>query len=190
MSYTKNIVLLVLFLSGCAQHPQHRSPDYKPSISLDNVVNFKKAVASLESNQTNKAEEVFKELINDNPEISGPWVNLGLIYFKKNQYSKSENAINNALRLNPHNPYALNLSGMLARRKGDIQLAHSLYAKAIKHKNDYAIAHYNLALLYDIYFQDISAASRHYRKYLSLINGNDKQTVDWLEQIKSTLKKS
>jgi Tfp pilus assembly protein PilF len=190
MSYTKNIVLLALLLSGCVQHPQHRPPDYKPNISLSNVVNFKKAVASLASNNTDKAEAMFKELTSDNPEISGPWANLGLIYFKKNKYSKSEVAINNALILNPRNPYALNLSAMLARKKGNIRLAHSLYTKAIQHKNDYALAHYNLALLYDIYFQDISAASRHYRKYLTLTNGKDKQTVDWLEQIQNTLKKS
>lgn len=180
----------MLLLSGCAQYPQQRPPDYKPDISRGDITNFKKAVDSLKNNETIKAETMLKELTSDNPEISGPWVNLGLIYYKMNQYFKSELAINNALKLNPHNPYALNLSGILARKKGDIQLAHSLYTKAIKHKNNYAIVHYNLALLYDIYFQDLSTASRHYRKYLALINGKDKHTVDWLEQIQNVLKKS
>jgi Tfp pilus assembly protein PilF len=190
MSYTKIIILLVLLLSGCAQHPQHRQPDYKPEITLSNIVVFKKAIASLEQDGTAKAELMFKELINKNPEISGPWINLGLIYFKKNLQSKSEDAVKQALRLNPRNPYALNLQGMLARKKGDIRRAHSLYTEAIKYKNDYAYAHYNLALLYDIYFQDINAAARHYRTYLSLIKEKDKQTVDWLEQLQNSMKKS
>ena len=58
------------------------------------------------------------------------------------------------------------------------------YKEAIENKNDYAIAHYNLALLYDIYFQDVAKAIPHYEKYMELINNEDKNTADWLEQIK------
>jgi len=190
MSYTKHIIFIFALLSGCAQYPQQRPPDYKPDISGADVVNFSKAIDALGNNDIDHAEAMLKDLISDNPEISGPWVNLGLIYFSKNQFSESELAINNALRLNPHNPYALNLSGMLARRNSDIKRAHALYLEAIKYKDDYAMAHYNLALLYDIFFQDISAAAIHYRKYLDLIGGKDKQTVDWLEQLKNSMRKS
>lgn len=190
MSYTKYFFLLITLLSGCTQLPQTRPPDYKPHISKKDISNFNMGVASLGANDTNKAASIFNNLISDNPEISGPWVNLGIIHYNNNQYQQSQIAASNALKLNPGNPYALNLSGMLARRNGNIKQAHSFYLKAIEYKKDYAIAHYNIALLYDIYFQDVRTAARHYRIYLDLIDGNDKQTTDWLEQIQNSMKKS
>lgn len=190
MSYIKHIVLLAMLLPACTQIPKQQPADYKPDISLSDVVNFKQAITSLENNDFKKAELILKKLTDENPEISGPWANLGLIYFKNTQYTKSLYAVNMALRLNPANPYALNLSAMLASKDGDINRARTLYARALEVKQDYAIAFYNLALLYDVYYQDVNTASKYYRHYLKLINGDDKQTVDWLEQMLSSMKKS
>ena len=66
-----------------------------------------------------------------------------------------------------------------------IKEAEKHYKEAIKNKNDYAIAHYNIALLYDVYLQDIKSAIPHYERYMKLINNKDKSTADWLEQINS-----
>lgn len=190
MLFIKYLIFLVFIITGCAQSPYPRPPDYKPDISKSDIKDFGLAINALKSNSASEAEILFKNLADDNPDISGPWLNLGLIYFNNNELSKSKQAANRALELNARNPYALNLLGMLASKEGEFKLAHTLYTKAISYKNDYAIAHYNLALLYDIYYQDIKAAISHYNHYLTLIDSNDKRTVDWLEQIKNTRGKS
>ena len=62
------------------------------------------------------------------------------------------------------------------------------YLKAIQLKPDYINAQYNLALLYDIYLQDIKSAIQHYEIYLSLIDKPDEPTLEWVNHLKGTLK--
>ena len=94
--------------------------------------------------------------------------------------------MNIALTRNPNFAQALNLLAYLEQVSGEIRSAEKHYKEAIKNKDDYAIAHYNIALLYDVYLQDIESAIPHYERYLKLTNNKDKSTADWLEQLKRT----
>ena len=113
-----------------------------------------------------------------------------MVYIRKNDLESAIQSLNKALQLNPNQPQALNLLGSIEYNKGNLKTAIDLYLSAIKNKPDYANAHYNLALIYDIYFQDIPKAIEHYKKYLELTDYQDKQTEVWLEQLVSTLKNS
>jgi len=42
-------------------------------------------------------------------------------------------------------------------------------------------------LLYDIFYQDIANALKHYKHYLVEINFQDKNTVNWVEQLEASL---
>ena len=81
------------------------------------------------------------------------------------------------------------MMGFIEKQKGNIVKARDYYLRAIEIKDNYALAHYNLALVYDIYIQDIPKAIGHYQKYLALIKRKDQKTAEWVEQLKASMKK-
>lgn len=145
---------------------------------------YKKAVILLNSNKLNAAKDIFLEFNSDRPELAGPYANLAVIALKNSKPEKALELVKLALTKNPKLAEALNLLAYLEQISGEIKSAEKHYKEAIANKNDYAIAHYNIALLYDIYLQDVESAIPHYERYMSLINNEDKSTADWLEQIK------
>ncbi len=83
----------------------------------------------------------------------------------------------------PQNP----LLPLVLFHKGKINDAKKDYIKAIELKPDYINAHYNLALLYDIYLQEITLAIKHYETYLSLLKKTDEATQEWVNHLRGTL---
>ena len=95
--------------------------------------------------------------------------------------------VQKALQLNPAYAQAYNLRAQLNLSDGRISDARSDYLSALQYRPDYAIAEYNLALLYDVYYQDIAEAIRHYETYLSLIGQQDETTLEWVRHLRGTL---
>ena len=151
---------------------------------------YKKALSLLNSDNLSAAKEILLQLNSDRPELAGPYANLAVIALKNNQPNEALTLVKTALTKNPKLPQALNLLAYLEQISGEILLAEKHYKEAIQYKDDYAIAHYNIALLYDVYLQDVDKAIPHYEKYMELIDNNDKNTADWLEQIKRNKDKS
>lgn len=198
--YTKALTLLVLVtVAGCSQPvkndaevttktPIDAKNDLKNTTASE-IREYKKAMLYLKKNKLEKSKAILIEFIEDRPSLAGPWANLGLIYLKQNQLDKAEDAVNKALERNPKQAHSLNLLGFIESKKGNFLAAEKHYLKAISYKKGYSVAHYNLALLYDIYFQDIPKAIQHYTAYLKLTGSKDKKTADWVKQLKNTLKK-
>lgn len=80
-----------------------------------------------------------------------------------------------------------NLRGLIAVQRGDYQVAKQHYQRALKQDEQHAHSHYNLALLYDVFYQDLAAARPHYQRYLELIGTEDSETTAWLRQIDAAL---
>ena len=195
MYYTNLLILLVIFISGCASTPSDGSSDgaqaTQPTTitaSGEVIALYRQAITELNNNQLEKAEISFLEMIKLQPDLAGPWANLALLYIKQKQYDKAEQNIQAALKRNPGMAQALNLRGYIESTKGHINKAKELYEKAITSKPDYALAHYNLALLYDVYLQNIPKAIEHYQRYLTLIEDKDPKTKDWVEELKRNIK--
>ena len=148
---------------------------------------YQQAITHLNNNELDKAEEILIEFSNKHPDLAGPAANLGLIQLKRNNIEQAEVLLNKALESNPKLPQALNLLGVVQQKKGNIKQAEKLYLQAIQEKNNYAIAHYNLALLYDIFLGKISTAIIHYQRYLELIDDQDRQTSNWLKELQYTM---
>ena len=187
MYYTKlpSIVLLLL-LAGCSTSPSNLKPNANEdsaSISDTEISLYRQAITDLSNSDLDKAEANFLKMSRAKPNLSGPWANLALIYIKQQQYEKADNAIKTALEKNPNMPQALNLAGVMAKREGRITEAQAFYEQAILNKPDYAIAHYNLALLFDIHLQDIAKALVHYQRYQLLTDDTDKNTAMWIKEL-------
>ena len=182
---------VTLVILGCSNNPtSSKRADQKNDTtesSLEELAIYQDAIIALNDGDLGKAEQLFLEMSTRQPNLSGPWANLALIQVKKGNLALADSYVKNALDKNSTMPQALNLSGYLAQRQGDINQAKSYYLQAITQKSDYALAHYNVALIYDVYLQDIEAAISHYQLYLSHIEQKDKATEDWLENLQATM---
>jgi len=145
---------------------------------------YKKAILLLNKNQLDAAKDIFLQFKSTRPELAGPYANLAIIALKQDRPDKALELIKTSLTKNNKLPQALNLLAYLEQADGEIQSAEKHYLEAIKYDKNYALAHYNIALLYDIYLQDIDKAIPHYERYMKLINNTDKNTADWVEQLK------
>ena len=193
--FTYIITLSITLLSACAQAPEKQSastPQIRTiennSISTADREKYKSGLIALNNNDDATAERIFNDFVQDTPELAGPYTNLALIYFKKKEYDQSLELVNKALLRNPEQAQAYQLRGQIFLAKRKINDAKKDYIKAIELKPDYINAHYNLALLYDIYLQEIALAIKHYEIYLSLIKEPDEATQEWVNHLKGALK--
>lgn len=183
-----NILALALLLNACTttnETSTTSSSGRAASVQTDHEKKeYKQALNYLNRNKLIAAKRIFQRFTVDRPDLAGPYANLAIIALKNKNPEGALVLVKKSLKKNPALPQALNLLAYLEQISGDIKSAEQHYKQAIENKNDYAIAHYNLALLYDVYLQDIDSAIPHYERYMQLINNKDKSTADWLEQIK------
>jgi tetratricopeptide (TPR) repeat protein len=72
---------------------------------------------------------------------------------------------------------------MLLRRNGKFIEAEAAYLKAVTASPDYALAHYNLGVLNELYLQRLDVALQHFEIYQELV-GADKQVEKWIADLK------
>ena len=188
-------IMLIVTLTSCAQETYRASAsDSQPDVAQSKSVStsdrdaYRQALTALNNNELDKAQDLFDQFTNRKPGLAGGYSNLALIYYKKAEFEHSMQQVNRAIELNPNQVQALNIRAQLYIRQGKIQEAKDDYLKAVELKPDYINAQYNLALLYDVYLQEIALAIKHYKIYLSLIKEPDTITKDWVTHLEGTLK--
>lgn len=153
----------------------------------EDQLEYQRGIIAINAGNYAEAKRIFVRFVKNYPKLSGAYVNLGLIAIKHEDYDNAEWLSGLAIDLNPRQAYAYNLRAQLNLRKGKIKEARQDYLKAIKINPDYTNAHYNLALLYDIYLQELALAIEHYSKYLTLLGKEDEKTQEWINYLKNTL---
>jgi len=186
---TKNI-LLVLFcgvlLSGCfATSPTKK--DYGP-VAPKAQAAYQRAVLAMKSGQTKRALQLFNSISKKYPGFAGPQINIGLMYLKKNKLVKAEKAFKLAIKINRDNAVGYNLLGVVYRRTGKFNEAKEAYQQAILKDAQYANAHLNLGVLYDIYMDDLKRAVHHYEQYKQFSSSADKKVDKWIIDLKRRTK--
>ena len=143
---------------------------------------FEQAVAVMAAGDLVDAELRFKEFLLQYLGYPGVYVNLAIIHSNNGNDTAAEAAINAALVLDADYPPALNQQGMLLRRNGKFIEAEAAYLKAVTASPDYALAHYNLGVLNELYLQRLDAALRHFEHYQELV-GEDQQVARWITDL-------
>ncbi len=183
------IMIIVLLLAGCAGTSQNIDKDMQqPGVAAETAEpDMEAVIAALNDGKPNVAEALLHGLVQRNPQAAMPWVNLGLISFRRGELDRAQQAAERALELQPQTAVADYLLGLIAHQKNDAPQALKHYLATLGKDQQHAHTHYNLALLYDTYFQDIEKAVHHYRRYLELITDEDKATLAWLGELESQL---
>ena len=200
--FFKPIVLLLglVGMHACTMLPLQPQPDKLGGQSGDSAAHsgqatnievspavqkkYAQALELMRAEQHEQAITVLQEVARSNEKLSGPYVNLGIIYSKMGQLTEAYQAVNRAIEINPYNPAAHNLLGMLQRQKGLFNDAQRSYQSALATHPDYLNAHLNLGILCDLYLHNTECALRHYETYMQLSGSEDKQVSKWLVDLR------
>jgi tetratricopeptide (TPR) repeat protein len=114
-------------------------------------MNFQDAINAQKSGELQKAEKIYKKLLNRNPENFEILFNYAVLNFDLKNYIKSEDLFKKAILLNPHNHQVFNGYGVLLKELNKDDEAAENFYKAIEIKDDYLNAHLNLFQIYKKY---------------------------------------
>jgi len=148
---------------------------------------YEQGIEAMSVRDFSAAQRIFSEFVRENPQMAGAYTNLALIHFENEEYDHALNLVGQAIGLNNRQSQAYNLRAQLSIINGEVLKARNDYLKAIELNPQYTNAQYNLALLYDVYLQDVKLALQHYEIYMSLITLPDETTQSWIEHLQRTL---
>ena len=193
------ILLLALVFAGCAGGGPTRAPDSgrdQPSqveavegqpeeaaIPPEVKTRYEQAASAMAAGDMMDAELRFKEFLALYPDYPGAHVNLAIIHANNENNAAARASLDAALALNPNHPAALNQLGMLLRKDGKFLEAEAAYLKAVTASPDYALAHYNLGVLNELYLQRLDVALQNFETYQALV-GEDKQVEKWIADLR------
>lgn len=201
------IVLISLLLGGCAQFdsrgntkpapapgkttttatakPAAASPQKSAAPTADPTeANFGKALQLMQARDYTQAEPLLAELTQRQPQLSGPWLNLGILYARTNRRPQAIQSLRHGLGLNPKSAAAQNQLGILLRESGEMRAAELAYQAALTASPDYANAHLNLGVLYDVHLKQPALALKHYEQYRRLAPGDGARVAVWIADLK------
>jgi tetratricopeptide (TPR) repeat protein len=168
--------------SGPAEVAQDGVEQVLPEIPPQALTMFEQAISIMASGDFVDAELRLKEFLLQYPGYPGAHVNLAIIHSQNGNDQAAQDSVDRALALDPSHPAALNQQGMLLRRNGKFLEAEAAYLKAVTSSPDYALAHYNLGVLNELYLQRLDVALKHFEDYQQIV-GNDKQVEKWIADL-------
>lgn len=144
---------------------------------------YNRALAEMRKGNLDSAEARFKKLSEQYPLLSGPIVNQAIILRKKGQTQEAYDLLQKSILQHGKNPRLLNELGVLSRQLGKFRQAQVSYESAIRIDERYAAAHYNLAVLADLYLHDPALALQEFETYQTLIPEPDKTVSGWIIEL-------
>ncbi|MEM9384376.1 MAG: tetratricopeptide repeat protein [Pseudomonadota bacterium] len=180
-----------LVLAGCSSVPSDRKAKGGEAGEADAVVvsaqvqrDYGAALALLEAGDFTGASERLEALIAAQPTLLGPRVNLGIALSGEGEFEAAKNALLGAIELRPDAVEAWNQLGVVYRQMGRFLSARDAYEKAIAAVPDYALAHFNAAVLHDIYLHQPAEALVHYERYFELAEEPDDRVEAWIADMR------
>ncbi len=187
------IFAAILFLLSSCQ--TNEKPIKQASRTADVELNttelkaYQEALEAIKAGRAEAAIPVLIKIVGAHPDHVAAQINLANSYLMAKKIQDAENALSHVLTIKPTVAEALNLQGLIDVEKGEYNKAEKNYLSAIQQKQNYAFAHYNLALLYDVFYQTPDQALPHYERYLELGGEGDKYTRNWVAELKQKISK-
>lgn len=133
------------------------------------------------------AESTMQQVVAQWPELSGAWLNLAKIQLKLEQVAAAEQSLQQAVAANENNVFAWNSLGVLLRDQGRFEEAREAYTNALTRWPDFAQAHRNLGILFDLYLHQPERALHHYREAKALEEEEDRVLAGWIVDLERRL---
>lgn len=134
-----------------------------------------------------EAELAWQELALSAPKLSGPVLNLGIVYEATGKPELAESSYRKAIEVNNLNVNAYNHLAILKRQQGDFTGAEALYGQALQVWPDHPASHRNIAILYDLYMGKLELALDHYERYRDLTPEPEPALKGWIRDLQRRL---
>jgi len=112
-----------------------------------NVI-FNRAVKNHQEGKTDIAQDLYNQVLKNNPNHSQAINNLGIIFKGLGDNQKARDCYEKAIEIDPNYVNALNNLGVIFKELGENQKAKDYFEKAIKINPNYADAHNNLGVIF------------------------------------------
>jgi len=159
-----------------------------PDISAPVQAKFQLGIAAMNEENWDEAKKIFLALTSSEKELSGPWVNLGIIHKHAGNTKQAESDFRQAIDINSLNFDAYNHLAILKREQSMFLEAEKIFQNSIAKWSDNSEAHCNLGILYDLYIGDFKKALYHYKKCEDLNNQPNKQLRGWIVDLERRIK--
>ena len=157
-------------------------------VPLAVIEKYKSALSLMESKNWQAANKLFDEVIVEQPQLSGSYVNKAIILQQGDKNSLALIEVEKAIKVNDINPYAHHLKGLLLKTQGQFEQAEQSYTKALEIWPNYAKAQVNMAILLELYRGKLLKAYDYYQSYLAF-HPDDTQVKRWLAALNIKLKR-
>ena len=162
--------LCAALLIGCATSGDRANDsgsalEQVPASVLDR---YAQGVAALEADHVARATATFEVLAREYPQYSGPLRQLAWLAVDAGDDVAAFDYLMRALEVCDACAPVLTDLGVLHRQQGEFDAAEQAYRDALAADRDYAPAHFNLAVLFELYRMRPRPAIEHYERYLTL----------------------
>jgi Tfp pilus assembly protein PilF len=141
---------------------------------------FAAATAAMATEDWETARADLEWLVEHNPELSGPYLNLALLHATRGNAARAEQLFEVAMEVNPRNLEAYNQYAIFLRQQGRFDESERIYLAALAVWDSHAATHRNLGVLYDLYRGEREKALAHYYRYQALTGGADRAVSGWI----------
>jgi Flp pilus assembly protein TadD len=159
----------------------------KVHVPADVRGDYDNAVRLLEAQQYEPGIALLLKVTQKAPNATAAYVDLGIAYGKSGELDKALSSLKHAVDLNPRQIVAYNELGIVYRRKGDYTAARESYERALAVFPGFHYARLNLAIVCDLYLNDLSCARDNYAAYQQLVP-DDKQVAKWIADLNARTK--
>ena len=150
---------------------------------------YQNALQAMRSGNKAQAKARLQGLIEQQPGLAGPYINLGILLQAENDLARAEAAFRSALEQNPHNAIAYNQLGLLLRQQGRFPEAQDAYQAALLKDPNYPLAHCNIGILYDLYLRQPGKALEHYQRCQDLMGQPNPEIKLWIADLQQRIHK-
>lgn len=190
-------LVLLAVLAGCATPAAREAAPgqaaapakVEPPVPAPARQAYEQALASMQAGRHKEAETVLLELTRKYPELSGPYANLGILYYRTGRPTEAVEMLNKAIGINSQQAAYYNQLGVIQRSNGRFAEARTAYSRALEVDANYPFAHLNLGILYDLYLGEPDRAVAHYQRYAELNPADAKQVEKWIADLKQRTQK-
>ncbi len=161
--------------------------DDRTPVSNDAIGRFNFSKSAMAQSSWEIAQEGLLTLVEDFPELSGPCLNLALVYQHANDNRHAEYWFRQSIARNKNNMLAYNQYAIFLRALGRFEQAQETYLQALSVFEADADTHFNLGILYDLYRGDKKAALQHFNRYQELHTTEDRVVAGWIADLQRQL---
>lgn len=158
-----------------------------PALKGNTASEFEMAVSFLQEGRYEEALALLRHITAEQPELAGPWINLGEVYVALDAPEEARQAFESAVAANPYNCTAHNELGLLSRQNGDFEAAERHYLNCLERVPGNDAAHLNLGILYELYLGRLTEALASYRQYQALQPEEDRRVKGWVMDLERRL---